>query len=157
RPKRTRLGLLALGIILIAGAWWVRQSVLAARSASHRADAAVVDANKKASAARLEARAADLESRVAAAPNDVGLHQELLLLYQRMGNPVRATDHLAAIAKLKPQDEDASRATANARLALKQWSPAESAYRNHVQRWPKSADGWQGLSAALFHESRYRE
>jgi tetratricopeptide (TPR) repeat protein len=156
-----RLVLPVLGVVLIGVAWSVRQNVLAARAQAKRAAAAAAqaaaEADRRAAAAKMEAEASTLEARVAANPADVRLHQNLLLLYQQTGHPDKGTEQLAEIVRLNPGDRTAALALANARLALKQWPQAESVYRNCIARWPKSPDGWQGLAAALFHETRYRE
>ncbi len=152
--SRIRIGVLVAGFVLIAAAWSVRQSVLAARA---RRSQSAVQAQRQALTAKIQSETATLEARSAAAPADVSLHQELLLLYQRTGRPDKATDQLTAIVRLRPEDPKATLALANARLALKQWPQAENGFREYIRRWPKAPEGWQGLSATLFHEARYRE
>ncbi len=155
--NRTRFGLLALGVVLIGAAWVVRQKVLAARAQKPSSNQAALNAARADLASKTETEITTLEARVAARPKDVPLRQALLLLYQQTGHPDKATDQLAAIVQLQPSDQAANLALANARLALKQWPEAESAYRDLVRRWPKSVRGWQGLAAALFHEGHFRE
>jgi tetratricopeptide (TPR) repeat protein len=151
--------------VLIGGAWLVRQRVLAARAhqqrvlqtnATEQANAAA-QSQVAAQQAKMETEAAGLEARAAAKPKDIKIHQALLLIYQQTGHPDKATDQLEAIARLRPKDQTANLALANARLALRQWPQAESAYLAFLKRWPKSPLGWQGLAAAQFHEDRYRE
>ncbi|HZP82752.1 MAG TPA: tetratricopeptide repeat protein [Chthonomonadaceae bacterium] len=132
----------------------MRQKVLTTRAQKAQSSQSQADA---AATAKIETGIADLEKRVAADPKKVSLRQALLLLYQQTGRPDKATDQLAEIVRLQPKDPNALLALANARLALKQWPQAESAYRDFTRRWPKSPSGWQGLAATLFHEGRYRE
>jgi tetratricopeptide (TPR) repeat protein len=144
-------------VVLIGIAWAVRQNVLTARAQRSPSSRAARDSHQAALIARMEGEAKILEARVAVEPNNVRLRQELLLLYQQTGQQDKATDQLAALVRLRPDDQTASLALAKARLALNQWPQAESAYRDFLRRWPRSSDGWQGLAATLFHEARYRE
>src|SRR5690348_14220317 len=83
KPNRVRFGFLALGVVLIAVAWIVRQRVLTARRQSARAATA---AARAAQIARMEAEAKTLEAYVKAAPTDVSFRQQLMALYQQTGH-----------------------------------------------------------------------
>ncbi len=152
--NRVRYGLFALGVVLIGVAWVVRETMLAANA---RSIPFAATAARNARTAKLEAEAAALERKAADTPNDLALHQKLLILYHESGQPEKEIAHLSEIVRLGPDDQAALIALAKGNLALKKWPKAEAAYRDYLQRWPKSADGWQGLSATLFHEARYRE
>src|ERR1051325_9181246 len=99
--KRTRLGLLALAVVLIGAAWAVRLALLGQRA---RADRSTAPAKISAQLAKLQAETAALETRSALEPNDLGLHQQLLVLYHQIGRPDKEITHLSAIVRLSPDD-----------------------------------------------------
>src|SRR2546423_8254324 len=112
RTRGIRIGVIAVGIGLLAIAWSVRQYAL--RPQPVRAGV-VTDADNAAHTAKMQAEVESLEQRISATPSDIPKRQALLLLYQKMGKPDRATDQLAAIVELRPGDQTAALALANAR------------------------------------------
>src|SRR5438105_2852079 len=102
RRRRLPLGVLFIGAVSIAIAWSARAYLMTASPRSTRPAPNAVLAVR---VAKLQAEADSLERRLAAAPRDIPMRQALLVIYQQMGRIDEATDQLAEIVRLRPDDE----------------------------------------------------
>jgi tetratricopeptide (TPR) repeat protein len=59
--------------------------------------------------------------------------------------------------RLQPQSLEALTALANTHLAAKQWREAENVSRQVATHFPQRAEGFAGLSVALYHQQKFRE
>lgn len=161
KPNKNTVYLVLVGLFAIGAAWWYRQDTLKRRAAAARPPVAsstvLQDAALQQRTTVLQAQATQLQARLASRPDDIPLHQALLLTYQQLGQVDQAMEQLEAIGRLQPNRPEVHLALANGRLALKQWTQAEQAYDDLTQRWPKNAEGWQGLAASRFHQGHFQE
>ena len=89
----------------------------------------------------------------AALPNDSEVLDFSGYVYRRQG---RWRDALAAFARARELDPRQAHFNAGAatELSLRHWSAAKKSYEDGLQLEPQHADGWVGLAAAQFGESR---
>ncbi|MCA1595726.1 MAG: tetratricopeptide repeat protein [Chloroflexi bacterium] len=112
------------------------------------------------SAVRKSAQAETIEqlkAYVTQHPSDTISRWKLANAYQKIRQIANALPQLQAIAKLQPTSQTAQMALGNTYLALQRTRDAEATYRSMTRQWPKDADVWQGLAAALYHQRRFSE
>ena len=76
-------------------------------------------------------------------------HKNLALLLVDLGDLVAAVDHLVAIARLRPGDQQAQYAAGNALRAIEAWEAAAASYRRALAIDPDFAAARQGLAGVL--------
>ncbi len=76
-------------------------------------------------------------------------HKNLALLLVDLGDSVAAVDHLVAIARLRPDDQQAQYAAGNALRAIERWQAAAASYRRALAIDPDFAAARQGLAGVL--------
>lgn len=76
-------------------------------------------------------------------------HKNLALLLADLGDLVAAVDHLVAIARLRPDDQQAQYAAGNALRAIERWEAAAASYRRALAIDPDFAAARQGLAGVL--------
>ena len=79
-------------------------------------------------------------------------HKNLALLLVDLGDLVAAVDHLVAIARLRPGDQQAQYAAGNALRAIEAWEAAAASYRRALAIDPDFAAARQGLAGVLQHK-----
>jgi len=88
-------------------------------------------------------------------PTDAQHRWDLVKFYERNGFAPQAMIQLDVILRMQPTDEKANLEMASLLLATNQAKIAEKAYMEITRRNPKSAEGWQGLSASYFKDKDY--
>jgi tetratricopeptide (TPR) repeat protein len=150
RTKRLAL-ISCLAVAAIAGAYFIRQKVLASRAFVLKR--AYSDPRYK----QLDAQVAKLQEAVKASPTNVQARWNLAGMYQKLNLLDLAREEIREIRKLKPDDFPAAIAVANIDLALHDDKEAEKQYGEITKQWPKAVLGWQGLAALLFRQNRFTE
>lgn len=93
----------------------------------------------------------------AARPRDRTTHWALANFYMEARQSLKAAAQLDLITRLGPSGPGEALALGNLRLLLRQYPQAEAAYRVAARRRADDVQAWQGLSTALYAQSRYWE
>lgn len=155
-----RLPALALlGLVAVVGATASREHVLSLRQA--RAQASTAQASVPPPPVPPDPAALrsveKMRAAAAAHPDDRSARWALANFYMEAKQLPQAAAQLDVITRLGPSSPGEALALANLRLLLQQFPQAEAMYRLATRRQPGSAQAWQGLSTALYEQSRYWE
>ncbi|HEY0076202.1 MAG TPA: tetratricopeptide repeat protein [Abditibacteriaceae bacterium] len=149
-------GLVAVVCILV-GAWFLQQRYLAAhRLLPDAPDVSTLDPKM----VELGKRSVALQAELAKNPRDSKARWDLADVYQKLGQPQLAHQHLEIIAKNEPNSIEARLGLANIQLAYGHLNRAEQQFRAITRQFPKkhsTGEAWGGLAAIFYHQGRYIE
>jgi tetratricopeptide (TPR) repeat protein len=150
RNKKSVVFLSLLGLALVAGAFFYRRNVLA-----HLPKPQPIEKDPKVQAMVNELT--KLHKAVDEAPGDTKRRWALAAFYRDNNMMKRAVEQIEIIARLNPDRSSTLLSLAVAKMSAGDLRGSEETYRLITERWPNLMDGWQGLSAAYYHEGRFPE
>ena len=141
-------GIIAIGVVALVAAMFYRQHLQSLRKSQMPPPLA-----KQAQPVIEELRTLKLAANQNA--KNVQRRWDLVSFYERNQMLPQAMIQLDTILRLEPDNEKANIELANLLLASNQYKTAEQAFLDITHRFPRSAEGWQGLSAVYFQGSDY--
>jgi tetratricopeptide (TPR) repeat protein len=153
KSQKNRLpALLTIGMLLIAGAYTAKKTVLAKRK-----PAAAVNPAATAQQREAEQELVRLHEAARTAPNDKQKQWDLANFYLKYEILDKAADQLAAIVHMDNKDYVAQLRLADVCLKAQQYKTAEFYYHAVSQAEPKNLDALHGLAASLYKQRRFYE
>jgi tetratricopeptide (TPR) repeat protein len=150
RNKKSIVLLSLLGATLVTGAFFYRRNVLA-----HLPKPQPIEKDPKVQAMVNELT--KLHKAVEEAPGDTNRRWALAAFYRDNNMMKRAVEQIEVIANLNPDRSSTLLSLAVAKMSVGDLRGSEETYKSITERWPNLMDGWQGLSAAYYHEGRFPE